>query len=77
MQERKNAMNSWFEKQISIRLSEDGTSFFSTVKYGRFATFAREIRLVKEGDTPALAEIPDAPIPCHIPLPVRRGHSKP
>jgi len=69
-------MNSWFEKQISIRLSEDGTGFFATVKYGRFGAFAREIRLVKEGDTSALAVMSNARIPCHMPLPVRRGHSK-
>ena len=70
-------MNSWFEKQISIRLSEDGTGFFATVKYGRFAAFTREIRLVKEGDTPALAEMPDTSILSGVPLSVRKGHSKP
>ena len=73
-------MNTLFEKQVYIRLSERGNSFFYSIKYGRFATITREVRLVDKSDTPACAEIPDAVIPYRVPLPARigrRGYGKP
>ena len=52
-------MNSLFEKQVYVRLSEDGTSFFYTTKYGRFATVTREIRLAEQAETAGRAELSD------------------
>jgi hypothetical protein len=50
-------MNSLFEKQVYVRLSDDGTSFIYTVKYGRFATVTREMRLAEKAATPSWAEL--------------------
>ena len=56
-------MNSLFEKQVYLRLSEDGASFFYTVKYGRFATATRETRLAEKAETACLPEPADREIP--------------
>jgi len=50
-------MSTLFEKQVYVRLSEDGTSFFYTVKYGRFATVKRKIRVSARIETPDSAEL--------------------
>jgi len=61
-------MNPLFKKQVYIRLLEHGTGLFYTVKYGRFATVTREMRLA----APAFAEPPDSLVPCHVPKSVTR-----
>ena len=58
-------MNSLFEKQVYVRLSEDGTSFIYTVKYGRFATATREMRLAGACNKKVLVAV--APPPPHAP----------
>ena len=73
-------MHTLFEKWVYIRLSEHGTRFFYTVKYGRFVAITREVRLVEKSDTPEWAETSDTMIPCRVPLPARiarRGPGKP
>ena len=62
-------MNSLFKKQIYIRLSEHGTGLFYTIKYGRFATVTREMRL----EAPVFAEPTDSPIPCGVSKSVTRA----
>ena len=52
-------MNSLFEKQVYVRLSDDGTGFIYTVKYGRFATATREMRLAEKAETAGRAEQSD------------------
>ena len=64
-------MNSLFEKQIYVRLSEDGTSFFYSVKFGRFATVTREMRLAEKAATPGLAEGSLGAIPSLVPVAAR------
>ena len=66
----KKAMNSLSERQVYVRLSEDGTSFFYTVKYGRFATVRREIRLAERAETAGLAELSDE-LPRLVPVAAR------
>jgi hypothetical protein len=56
-------MSTLFEKQICLRLSGDGTSFFYTVRYGRLFKITREMRLVAQGDTRGLAELSGVPHP--------------
>ena len=55
-----------FRKQVYIRLSEDGKSFFYTVKYGRFSKAARETRLVDPAGDSDVEETADAPISCPV-----------
>ena len=62
-------MKSLFQKQVYIRLSEHGTGLFYTIKYGRFATVTREMRL----EAPVFAEPTDSPIPCGVPKSVTRA----
>jgi len=64
-------MNSLFEKQIYVRLSEDGTSFFYTVKLGRFAAATREVRLAEKAETAGLAEGSHGAIPSLVPVAAR------
>ena len=64
-------MNSLFEKQIYVRLSEDGASFFYTVKFGRFATVTREMRLAEKAATPGLAEGSQGAIASLVPVRAR------
>ena len=46
-------MTNLFQKQVYIRLSEDGTSFIYTVKYGMFTMPESEIRLAHKSDEEA------------------------
>ena len=64
-------MNSLFAKQVYIRLSGDGTSFFYTVKYGRFATAKGEIRLSEKAETAGLADLPDGELSRLVPVAAR------
>ena len=64
-------MNSLFEKQVYIRLSEDGTSFTYSVKYGRFAAATREIRLAEKAETAGLAEGSHGAIASLVPVRAR------
>jgi len=64
-------MNSMFEKQVYIRLSGDGISFFYTVKHGRFATAKGEIRLAVKAETACLADLPDGDLPRLVPVAAR------
>ena len=64
-------MNSLFEKQVYVRLSEDASSFFYTVKYGRLATVRREIRLAEKAETAGLAELSDDQLPRLVPVATR------
>ena len=64
-------MNSLFEKQVYVRLSEDGTSCIYTVKYGRFATATREMRLAERAETAGLAEGSHGAIPSLVPVAAR------
>ena len=66
-------MNTLFEKQIYIRLAEDGTGFLYTVKYGRLATDRGEIRLAEIAEARAL---PDVTNPCYVPLRARVAPTK-
>jgi len=63
-------MNSLFEKRVYIRLSEDGTGFTYSVKYGRFAAATREVRLAEKAET-GLAEGSHGPIPSLVPVAAR------
>ena len=63
-------MNSLFEKRVYIRLSEDGTSFAYSVKYGRFAAATREVRLAEKAETAGLAELSDE-LPRLVPVAAR------
>ena len=56
-------MSGLFEKQVYVRLSEDGAGFFYTVKYGRFAIATREMRLAGKAETTGCAEIGRGEIP--------------
>ena len=56
-------MNSLFKKKVYVRLSDDGTSFFYTVKHGRFSTAIGEIRLAEKVETACLPELSDREIP--------------
>ena len=67
-------MNTLFKKQIYIRLSKDGTRFFYTVKYGRFAAFTRQTRLVGKGNIPASADVPMSGVP--VPLRIAPGRNR-
>ena len=64
-------MNSLFEKQVYVRLSEDGASFFYTVKYGRFATATQEMRLAGKAEIPGGVELVRGEIPRLAPVGVR------
>ena len=66
----KKAMNRLFEKQVYVRLSEDGASFFYTDKYGRFATVRRGIRLAEKAETAGLAEL-SGELPRLVPVAAR------
>jgi len=62
-------MSTLFQKQICIRLSQDGAGFIYTVRHGRFVTATNEIRLFDEGKAQALTD--HAAIPRRVPLPAR------
>ena len=64
-------MNSLFEKRVYVRLSEDGTSFIYTVKYGRFAASTREMRLAEKAETAGLADWSHGVIPSLAPVGAR------
>ena len=64
-------MNSLLEKRVYVRLSEDGTSFIYTVKYGRFAAATREIRLAEKAETAGLAEGSHGAIASLVPVRAR------
>ena len=64
-------MNSRFEKRVYVHLSEDGTSFIYTVKYGRFTTASREVRLAEKAETSASAEGSHGAIPGLVPVAAR------
>jgi hypothetical protein len=49
-----------FEKQISIRLTEDGTGFLYTVSYGWLRLPTRHIQVFEEGEEPIELEMPAA-----------------
>ncbi len=47
-----------FAKQVSIRLSEDGTGFLYTVSYGWLRLPTRHIQVFEEGEEPIEVEMP-------------------
>jgi len=61
-------MNALFEKQIYIRLSDDGSAFLYTVKRGRLITHRGEIGFSDKGDLRALPGVLD---PCYVRRPAR------
>ncbi len=70
-------MHSLFENQVYLRLSEDGTSFFYTVKYGRFAFATREMLLAEKAETAGLAEGSHGAIPSLVPVAARVAPRRP
>jgi len=66
-------MNRLFEKQVYLRLSEDGAGFFYTAKYGRISTGPREMRLAAKADAPGLVKWHGVPTLSREPIPVRTG----
>jgi hypothetical protein len=47
-----------FEKQISIRLAEDGTGFLYTVSYGWLRLPIRHVQVFEEGEEPIEVKMP-------------------
>jgi hypothetical protein len=47
-----------FEKQVSIRLTEDGTGFLYTVSYGWLRLPTRHIQVFEDGEEPMEVEMP-------------------